>query len=135
MFNRSISTVVVADPDPYYQQQIAYLLRESFRCIPTSTLRETYYVIQREHPFMLILELNQSDGDGMSLISLIQEDPALKPMLIACVTARSGMMDKIRAFRAGVDDYLAKPISHKTFYSQMLLLRRTGHMARGFATR
>jgi DNA-binding response OmpR family regulator len=133
--NRGISTVVVADPDPYYQQQIAYLLRESFHCIPTSTLRETHQVIQRVHPFMLLLELNQSDGDGMTLMHLMQADPALKPTLIACVTARSGMTDKIRAFRAGADDYVAKPISPTTFYGQMLLLRRTGHMARGLATR
>jgi DNA-binding response OmpR family regulator len=135
MMYKSISTVIVADPDPYYQQQIAYLLRESFRCIPASTLREAYHLIQREHPFMLTLELNQSDGDGLTLIQYLQADPALRPTLIACVTARAGMMDKIRAFRAGADDYLTKPISHKTFYGQMLMLKRTGHMARAFVAR
>jgi DNA-binding response OmpR family regulator len=126
---------VVADPDPLYQRYLTYLLQQEFRCIAASTLRETYQTIQSVHPALLILELNQPDGDGIGFIQHVQADPQLKTILIACVTQRASLMDKVRAFRAGTDDYLVKPVPSATFVGQMLLLRRTGYMARTISAR
>ena len=126
-----LPTVVVADPDPASQQQIVGLLKSSFRCIVTGTLTETYQTIRRERPPLLILELNQPDGDGLKLIQVLQADPALRQVLIACVTTRSTIKDKIAAFRVGADDYLVKPLAPSmNFYGRMLLLRQAGHIAR-----
>ncbi len=135
MFRSALPTLVVADPDPLYQRHLSSLLREGFRCIVTSSLRETYQVIVREQPSLLILELNQPDGDGLALIEFLQADPTLRRMLIACVTYRASLRDKLLAFRAGADDYLVKPVAPRTFFGQMLLLRRSGHMARASAGR
>ncbi len=136
MTRNSLPLVVVADPDPAYQHQITSLLQPGFRCITTSTLAETYQVIRRERPVLLALELNQPDGDGIAFIERLQADSTLKHVLIACVTQRSTTMDKIRAFRAGADDYIVKPLSLATsFYGRMLLLQRSGHMARASTAR
>ncbi len=133
--SRPLPTVVVADPDPQYQRYIISLLQEEFRCIPTNSLQETYQVLQRERPTLLILEPNQPDGDGITLIQRLQADPNLQGVLTACVTQRASIMDKVRAFRAGTDDYVVKPLVPATFPGQMLLLCRAGHMARSFAGR
>jgi DNA-binding response OmpR family regulator len=131
MMNNPISTVVVVDPDPLYQRQIAYALQQSFRCLPAASLQEAQQLIRRERPGMVILELDLPDGDGIKLIEALQADPALKQVLIACLTRRKSVPDKIRAFRAGADDYLVKPLAPSTnLYGQMLLLRRAGHFAR-----
>jgi DNA-binding response OmpR family regulator len=135
MFTSAFPTVVLADPDPLYQRHLSSLLREGFRCITTSSLRETYQVTVRERPSLLILELSQPDGDGLSLIHYLQADPALRRVLIACVTYRASLRDKLLAFREGADDYLVKPISSRTFFGQMLLLRRSGHLARAAVSR
>ncbi len=129
-----LPTVVVADPDRFYQYGIAGALQQSFRCITTNSLRETYQAILYTRPSLLILELDQPDGDGIALIRHLQATPALKDILIACVTRRATMRDKLHAFRAGADDYIVKPLSN-SFYGQMLLLRRAGHMARAYAAR
>lgn len=134
MVRNFFPTVVVADPDVLYQHRIVFLLQQGFRCITTSSLREAYQAILLERPALVILELNQPDGDGISLIRHLQADPALKGILIACVTQRSTMRDKVLAFRAGADDYIVKPLA-STFFGQMLLLRRAGHMARAYAVR
>lgn len=133
MLKNPLSTVVVADPDPAYQRQIISLLEPNFRCIPTSTLRETYQVILRERPALITLELEQPDGDGIAFIQFLQSEPTLQHILIACITQRASITDKVRAFRAGADDYIVKPVHLSTFCGQMLLLRRTGHMARNFS--
>jgi DNA-binding response OmpR family regulator len=133
MLRNPLSTVVIADPDPEYQRYIASLLEPNFRCFAASTLREAYESILRERPALLTLELAQSDGDGIAFIQYLQGEPGLQHILIACITKRAAITDKVRAFRAGADDYLVKPIHGPTFCGQMLLLRRTGHMARNFS--
>ena len=124
--------VVVADPDPYSQQIIIALLQREFRCIATNSLRETYQVILREQPAVLVLEPHQPDGDGVALIQHLQADSILRRILVACVTQQATIMDKVRAFRAGADDFLVKPLHPATFTGQMLMLWRAGHMARAY---
>ena len=135
MRNASFSTVVVADPDPATQRQIISLLQPEFRCLIANSLSEAFQLIQRERPVLVILELDQPDGDGVLLIQRLQADPLLKMVLIACLTHRSGWKEKIRAFRAGADDYIVKPLPPATFYGQILLLRRAGHLARSAVVR
>ena len=131
MLKQNLPLVVVADPDPTYQQYIIQILSPSFRCLATRTLRETYQAIQRERPALLTLELDQPDGDGVTLIRLLQDDHELQSILIACVTRRAAVKEKIQAFRAGADDYLVKPLTPMmNFYGRMLLLLRAGHIAR-----
>ncbi len=126
-----LPTVLVADPDPLYQQQLVHQLEPSFRCVVAATLRETVQLLQRERPVLLVLDLDQPDGDGITLIRQMQNHPDYKHVLIACVTKRSSVKDKILAFQAGVDDYLIKPLTQAmNFYGRMLLLRRAGHIAR-----
>ncbi len=133
MLAKPRSTVLVADPDPICQRQIISLLEPHFRCVPANMLSEAYEIIVRDHPALITLELVQPDGDGIAFIQSLQSEPTLQHILIACVTQRSAITDKVRAFRAGADDYLVKPIHEGTFCGQMLLLRRTGHMARNFS--
>jgi DNA-binding response OmpR family regulator len=135
MSSNPLSTVVVADPDRAYQRQITALLESGFRCFPANTLREAHQLILRERPALITLELDQPDGDGMAFIQYLQAEPTLQHILIACVTRRSSITDKVRAFRAGADDYIVKPIHGPTFCGQMLLLCRTGHMARNLSKR
>ncbi len=135
MPNYPLSTVVVIDPDPQYQRQIAYLLQESFQCIPANSLGEAFQLIQRYRPGLITLELDQPDGDAFAFIKYLQQNSTLKAILIACVTGRAAIADKVRAFRAGADDYIVKPVSPTLFYGQMLLLRRAGYIARSVSVR
>lgn len=122
---------LVADPDPLYQQHLVQQLEPSFRCVVAKTLRETVQILRYERPVLLVLDLDQPDGDGILLIRQMQSHPDYRPVLIACVTRRSSIKDKMVAFQAGVDDYLVKPLTQAmNFYGRMLLLRRAGHIAR-----
>lgn len=126
-----LPTAIIADPDPVYQQEIAYFLQPGFRCFATSTLRETYRAIWQVKPTLVALELTFPDGDGLQLIRDLQTEPALKHVLIACVTRYSSPRDKIQAFRAGADDYFVKPLAPAmNFFGRMLLLRQMGQNAR-----
>ena len=132
MNTRALPPIVVADPDPAWQHQMMVLLQRDFQCYPASTLREAAQLVERVHPVLLIVELNQPDGDGFALIHYLQASPDLRRILITCVTTRSTITDKVRAIRAGVDDYIVKPLDVVTFAGRMVMLRRLGHMARAY---
>lgn len=130
---------VIADPDPNYRRWIASLLQPDFTSIPTSTLQETWREIwqtvqnafsRRQPPPLLLLELEQPDGDGVEFIRYLQRDPYLRHVLITCVTHRSSLRDKLAAFRAGADDYVVKPCLPDQLVGMMLLLQRSGYLAR-----
>lgn len=133
MTPRALPPLIVADPDPAWQHQMMTLLQRDFYCYPASTLREAAQLIERVHPVLLIIELNQPDGDGFALINYLQASPELRRILITCVTTRSAITDKVRAIRAGVDDYIVKPLDVVTFAGRMVMLWRLGHMARSYA--
>lgn len=126
-----LPAVIVADPDPLYQQELARLLKPGFRCFVTSTLRETYGAILQVKPVIVSLELNFPDGNGLRLIEDLQADPVLRRILIACVTRQGTPKDKILAFRAGADDYFVKPLAPAmNFSGRMRLLCQMGQTAR-----
>jgi DNA-binding response OmpR family regulator len=117
-------TVLIADPDPAQQQVIADALRPRYRVITARSLSETVAQINQFRPAILLLEVDMPDGDGKTLIKQIRESPALRGMIICCVTRRSGIKDKVAGFQAGADDYVVKPINQQTFVWRVVLLSR-----------
>ncbi len=117
-------TVLVADPDPMQQQRVVECLRPRYRTITARNLAETVEMIALYHPQILLLEVDQPDGDGVRLIQQIRSERASRSMIIACVTKRSGIKDKVAGFQAGADDYIIKPINTQTFLWRVVLLSR-----------
>lgn len=117
-------TVLVADPDPQQQQRLVECLRPRYRLITAKNLAETVEMIALYHPQIVLLELDQPDGDGIRLIQQIRAERAARSMIIACVTKRSGIKDKVAGFQAGADDYIVKPVNTQTFLWRVVLLSR-----------
>jgi two-component system, OmpR family, alkaline phosphatase synthesis response regulator PhoP len=119
-----LGTVLLADPDPHQQQLISDALQQRYRVILSRSLSETIQLLMTYHPHVLLLEVNQPDGDGITLIKQLRQDPKVRDMVIACVTGRSSVRDKVAGFQAGADDYIIKPINIETFMWRLVLLMR-----------
>ncbi len=117
-------TVLVSDPDPAQQQRLVECLRPRYRLITAKNLAETVEMIALYHPQIVLLELDQPDGDGIKLIQQIRSERSARSMIIACVTKRSGIKDKVAGFQAGADDYIVKPVNVQTFLWRVVLLSR-----------
>lgn len=117
-------TVLVADPDSVHQHQIVECLQVRYRVITAHNLAETVEMIAMHRPSILLLEVDQPDGDGVQLIRKIREEASARSMIIACVTKRSAIRDKVAGFQAGADDYIVKPINPQTFLWRVVLLAR-----------
>lgn len=76
---------------------------------------------------LLLLDLGLPEGDGISLIHRLR--PALPRLPMMVLTARSGVEEKVRAFEAGADDCVSKPLSLSELLARVkALMRRNSGM-------
>ena len=114
--------ILVVDPDQDHVRRVASCLGTRFRVLPVSTMEHALPLIREVQPVVVLLELDLPDGNGLHLVRAIHQDPATYPVIVACVTHRASVRDKIAGFQAGADDYLVKPIDPTTFLRHVLLL-------------
>jgi DNA-binding response OmpR family regulator len=114
--------ILVVDHDQNHVRHVASCLGAHFRVLPVSSMGHALPLIREVRPVVVLLELDLPDGDGLRLLRAIHQDPATYPVIVACVTHRASVRDKIAGFQAGADDYLVKPIDPATFLRHVLLL-------------
>ena len=62
-------------------------------------------------PDVVVTDVMMPGLDGIGLARALREDPALDHVPVVALTARAGEEARLEGFRAGVDDYLAKPFA------------------------
>lgn len=76
---------------------------------------------------LLLLDLGLHEGDGISLIHRLR--PALPRLPMMVLTTRNGVEEKVRAFEAGADDCVSKPLSLSELLARVkALMRRNSGM-------
>jgi len=63
----------------------------------------------RERPDLILLDVTMPVMDGVTMLTKLKEDPALKEIPVIMLTAESGRENVIHIARLGVRDYLVKP--------------------------
>jgi two-component system cell cycle response regulator len=63
----------------------------------------------REKPDLIILDVTMPVMDGVTMLTKLKEDPALKAIPVIMLTAESGRENVLQIARLGVRDYLVKP--------------------------
>jgi DNA-binding response OmpR family regulator len=116
--------VLVVDPDLDSQQVITRLLEPRYHVIGAHSLAEAVELLSHDLPTVLLLELDEPDGDGIAWIRRLRASAAHQNLVIVCVTCRSSVKDKVAGMLAGADDYLVKPIMHDTFLTKIRLIQR-----------
>lgn len=122
--------MLVIDPDPAQQQEVARAVVPRFQVRWAATLDEATIQIERTNPHVIILELEQPGADALGWIRRMRQTPPGRLVALACVTRRKSVRDKVSAFQAGADDFIVKPINETTFLPRMLLLRRAHKLNR-----
>ena len=84
-------------------------------------------VARREHPDLIISDVQLPALDGYEVARWLKSDPDLRRTPLVAVTALAMVGDRDRVLAAGFDGYLAKPIDPETFVRQMEVFLRPGH--------
>ncbi len=118
--------ILVVDGDPEWRKRIVESLdgpQVELKAVASGG--EGFDSACREKPDLVVTELLLPDLSGLGLCRLIREDASLQHTGLVMVTGYASEIDRILAFEAGIDDFLAKPFFARELSSRVgAVLRR-----------
>ncbi len=82
--------------------------------------------VQESTPDLLLTDMVLQDMTGLGLCRLLREDAELAAVPVIMLSRYSSEIDRVQAFEAGVDDYLAAPFYRRELVSRVqAVLRRS----------
>src|ERR1700723_4803366 len=103
------TTLLLVDDEPQIRRVLQTALCEAgYGVILAKNGQEGIDAVVREHPDLVLLDINLPDMSGFDACKMIRVSFA-GPILM--VTVRNSVRDKIDALDAGADDYIVKPFA------------------------
>lgn len=115
--------LVVEDDTALNKMICTKLSKEEFKTFPAFDGEEALEVMDREHIDLIISDIMMPKMNGYELTKVLRGTSYFLPILI--ITAKDQIEDMEKAFSAGTDDYMIKPINLKEMVLRVkALLRR-----------
>jgi CheY-like chemotaxis protein len=92
---------------------------ENFNILRATSAEEAITVLETNMPDLVLLDIGMPGMDGFMLTQKLKSNERTKNLKIVALTASAMKGDDIKAYKAGFDGYLTKPIDTRTFTSQV----------------
>jgi len=100
------------------------LSKVGFQVSEASDVREAMEVLGRLWPLDLaVVDWNLPRSGGLRLVRTIRSSRDHDTLRLIMLTSRLDMTEIFEAVRAGVDDYLPKPVTRKKILEKLMVLR------------
>ena len=119
--------ILIADDVPDNVTLLArYMTGEGYRYITAYDGVDTLEKTRAEMPDLILLDVNMPKKDGLTVLSEIRADPALKHIPVIIFTAAHLAPDDIQAgLNLGADDYITKPFDRRELFARIRAKLRT----------
>jgi PleD family two-component response regulator len=102
--------VFIVDDTPANLDLLAAILRDSgYDVRVANSGRRALRVVHAHPPDLVMLDIQMPEMDGYEVCRQLKADPATSAIPVIFISALDDVFDKVRAFRAGGVDYVAKP--------------------------
>jgi two-component system phosphate regulon response regulator PhoB len=101
--------ILVVDSDPDGLRTAVEALGERILCRVATTAQEALRELADEGVDLVLLELYLRDLSGLGFLRLMRENSVTSRTPVLVVSAQASEIDRVLAFEAGADDFLAKP--------------------------
>lgn len=125
-FVKTAPTALVVDANPAEREEIAQCLQPFYQILQANSVGEAMTHLRQIRPAVVVLDPDLPDGDGIEWLRYLRTNPATQTLVVACVTHRATVREKVMGFLAGADDYVIHPIDVDTFAYRIALLARIG---------
>jgi uncharacterized protein (TIGR02266 family) len=107
---RRALTILLVDDDRLSLQAAADCFRERGDRVLTATNGlDALAACLKEPPDVILSDVQMPKMDGWQLVRMVRARPTLSSIPLLFFTTLSGEPERLRAYRLGVDDFLAKP--------------------------
>jgi CheY-like chemotaxis protein len=107
----SNTSILVVDDNPTNLKLACYVLEcEGHSVLHACDAHEAQKVIQQSPPDLILMDIQMPGMDGLSLTRLLRANPAYRHIRIVALTSFAMKGDDQKAFAAGCDGYITKPI-------------------------
>ena len=104
------SIMVVEDYDDTRLLLRQALESKGYRVLEATNGQEAVDIASREHPDLILMDLDLPILDGISATQRIRQQAQMDNVTIVALTAYPMSYTRVKAFAKGCDDYMAKPI-------------------------
>lgn len=112
-------TIIVVDDDPDIQTVLRGNLQlAGYRVLSCMNGLETFTVLKREKPDLLILDLSLPDHDGIQICRRLRFEYG-DELPVVMLTARDALADKVLGLECGADDYVVKPFAFLELHARI----------------
>jgi len=118
--------ILIVEDEPAIRDLIAFAVsREGMEAVPAADVRTAAARLAHRTPDLILLDWMLPGLSGLEYARRLRSDEATAGIPIIMLTARGDESDRIDAFDAGVDDYVAKPFSGRELVARIrAVLRR-----------
>ena len=92
---------------------------EGFVVLRAVTAEEAVTVIGTAMPELILMDIELPGTDGLTLTRRLKNNPATRSIPVVAMTAFAMKGDDVKAFEAGCEGYITKPIDTRTFPGQV----------------
>jgi type IV pilus assembly protein PilB len=102
--------VLVAEDDAITRMLVKLLLeRDGYTVLEAANGRQAVEIAAREHPALVVMDLNMPEMNGYDAIAHLRRVPALSAMPVMVLTSEEGPGVETTVLQLGADDYVLKP--------------------------
>ena len=103
--------ILSLDDSPIAQALVKRTLGQDYETISCNCAVDALNVLNsREDISMLLLDLTLPDVDGLEFCRMLRKIEKFKGLPVVMLTARDGVVDRVRSRLVGTNHYLAKPV-------------------------
>jgi CheY-like chemotaxis protein len=112
----SDNSVLIVEDTPINLKVVQFVMRRAGFDVRTATsAEEALEVLKHYHPRVVLTDIQLPGMDGLELIKRLKADPDRRDTIMLALTAFAMKSDEQRAFDAGCDGFITKPIDTRTF--------------------
>jgi len=109
-------SILIVDDTPVNLKLVRVLLsRQGFDVRTASTAEEALEMVQTFRPSLVLADIQLPGMDGLEMTRRLKADPKTGGIVVLALTAFAMKGDEQKAFEAGCDGYITKPIDTRSF--------------------
>lgn len=125
MQGEAITILNVDDNEATLYATSRVLRHAGFKVLEAVTGEQALEVVRREHPTLVVLDINLPDMSGIEVCRRIKQDPATSSTMVLQMSATSiALKNRVDALSAGADTFLVEPVEQEELEAVVRALLR-----------